>query len=571
MGIDWNTKNISRQKRIQYEVMAHKLHKLLRTTNMFPSDSICDKYRDAIIASNGNGYLALHNIMRSTHPALVEDEVEAKIPKQQPRDTFGSYITSVVNFLDRESLRSRIYTDHEQTKLVLTNLLPKYKDDFRLKIQQHFGDNINRSRQVPFKLQLPNLSTTLTKWIKDLGLDICPVAGSSNSMVNQIDEQELEEDDTDTTDWLDLCNSIQSERYPACDMLGHTLETCHVFTNHVLASSFVKQHPEAKAKVEQIYKKFIRNRPRTNIGGGRRAPHNNEFRPRSQNNESQRRNVRFNDQGGRRLTQRGQSFVNQIMASLQEEMSESKDDNEEDETREDSADSREDDTSNREEENQSSTGDITDIRTILDDQNSDLDSDLKMIYSIEDTIATETPVTIVYKEEVINQVMDKWFLQEFEQNTYRDMSLCVQIDDGSQVTTTDHKEYLHVYTEYPKGKRPACRSASKITHENVGFGYILVPTNVRGVAVFFRSSFTPGMPTTAISPNQHLRYNHTKYSSKTITDDLKTGTATFYERPGHKNLVLDTLISGGLTYSAPIILPKTQSYVTSIPRISHLL
>ena len=121
----------------------------------------------------------------------------------------------------------------------------------------------------------------------------------------------------------------------------------------------------------------------------------------------------------------------------------------------------------------------------------------------------------------INHMGDLWFQEKIKDATYKDMSSIIQVDDGSQITTTDNRQFLHGYRDLPKDKQTHLYCASKIKHTSVGFGYLLIPTTRFGTAAFFRSSFTPTLPTTVVSPNLHICYNKDKYTHKVIKDNLR--------------------------------------------------
>ena len=84
--------------------MKNEIHKkMLHFQTMFPDEAI--KYHDAVNASNGNTYIAFHNIMRTCHPHLIETEIETKIPTQRNAHTFGTCMCNTMNFFSREKLR----------------------------------------------------------------------------------------------------------------------------------------------------------------------------------------------------------------------------------------------------------------------------------------------------------------------------------------------------------------------------------------------------------------------------------------------------------------------------------
>ena len=60
----------------------------------------CEKYLDAVTASNGDGYLAMYNILRYSHPELTESEIETNIPTQLRSDTVGTYFSNVIDCID---------------------------------------------------------------------------------------------------------------------------------------------------------------------------------------------------------------------------------------------------------------------------------------------------------------------------------------------------------------------------------------------------------------------------------------------------------------------------------------
>ena len=116
MGMDWTLRNVTPMKRKMFHTMKHEIHKLLLYPDMFPKTDT--QYTDAVIASNGNRYIVLHNIMRTCHPNLMKTEIETTIPTQRRSETFGSYIRKIQNFLAREKIRCKTYMTRQQTLLV---------------------------------------------------------------------------------------------------------------------------------------------------------------------------------------------------------------------------------------------------------------------------------------------------------------------------------------------------------------------------------------------------------------------------------------------------------------------
>jgi hypothetical protein len=74
MGRYWSKTLLGETINGRRRTMESHIHKLLLTDDLFSKD--CDnEYRDIIKASGGNGYAALHNIIRLHLPQLTEKKV----------------------------------------------------------------------------------------------------------------------------------------------------------------------------------------------------------------------------------------------------------------------------------------------------------------------------------------------------------------------------------------------------------------------------------------------------------------------------------------------------------------
>jgi hypothetical protein len=80
------------------KLLGETIHGRRRTIESFSKD--CDEeYHDIVKASGGNGYAALHNILRSHHPRLTDKKVETNIPDQSIGTCFGHHIQAVQDHL----------------------------------------------------------------------------------------------------------------------------------------------------------------------------------------------------------------------------------------------------------------------------------------------------------------------------------------------------------------------------------------------------------------------------------------------------------------------------------------
>jgi hypothetical protein len=87
-------------------------------------------------ASSGNGYAALHNILRSHHPRLTDKKVETKIPAQSVGTQFGHHVRAVQDHLFREETRGRIYSKYEALQLVIDTPHPAYHLDLKSRAEK---------------------------------------------------------------------------------------------------------------------------------------------------------------------------------------------------------------------------------------------------------------------------------------------------------------------------------------------------------------------------------------------------------------------------------------------------
>jgi hypothetical protein len=125
MGCYWSTKLLGETIHGRRRTMESHVNKLLLTDGLFSKD--CDdEYQDIVKASDGNGYAALHNILRLHHPRLTEKKVETKILTQSVVMRFGHHIRAIQEHLFREETRGCTYSKYEALQLVMDTLHPSY-------------------------------------------------------------------------------------------------------------------------------------------------------------------------------------------------------------------------------------------------------------------------------------------------------------------------------------------------------------------------------------------------------------------------------------------------------------
>ena len=81
MSSRWDKAVIGSQKHAECPTTKQDINKILRHTNMFPKEY--PNFRDIVQSTRGDGYLSLHNILRSYHLFFTKVEVETSIPIQR--------------------------------------------------------------------------------------------------------------------------------------------------------------------------------------------------------------------------------------------------------------------------------------------------------------------------------------------------------------------------------------------------------------------------------------------------------------------------------------------------------
>jgi hypothetical protein len=128
MGSLWDKRHVGATVHATRGNMSRLLSKLLSNPSMFTRDSFGNTMRDTITNANGDRYAALHNIMRSVHPNLIEKEVDAITPYQGNSVSIAAHVRNMTNFLEKEQLRGRLYTQYESLMMAMESLHGRFKE-----------------------------------------------------------------------------------------------------------------------------------------------------------------------------------------------------------------------------------------------------------------------------------------------------------------------------------------------------------------------------------------------------------------------------------------------------------
>ena len=121
--------------RDQKAFMGNLLYSLLIKPDTFPINS---RELEAVESSSANqGYNAIYNVLRMHHPLLHSVYSTAnEIPRHRRSETFGLYLRRLQEFIARERLATRTYTESEALDLAVRNISTEWRSDFRRLVER---------------------------------------------------------------------------------------------------------------------------------------------------------------------------------------------------------------------------------------------------------------------------------------------------------------------------------------------------------------------------------------------------------------------------------------------------
>ena len=219
------------------------------------------------------GYHALYVLLRLHHPLLHSVFSTANvIPRQRRSESFSLNTRRLQDFMARERLATRTYTESEALDLAVRNLLPDWASEIRRMVER---DKRNGPvGTMPFKLTMLQLATTFVEYAAEIGRD-APVTGHGHATASrhstirrieasptQISAALVSTDDALGDDEIDLIvraisqNQASSSVCLGCQQPGHTLEQCNRFVDYIVAESLAQRHPQLKAQVALSHRQF---------------------------------------------------------------------------------------------------------------------------------------------------------------------------------------------------------------------------------------------------------------------------------------------------------------------------
>jgi hypothetical protein len=169
MGNLWQKKFVGLTVRGRRTTMSNYIYKLTMIDGVLPLAN--GELRDIVMASDGDGYEAVYNILRIVHPKLTDTKVEMKIPCQGISDTFAHHVKNIQSTIENEEIHGLVYTCYEGLEIVIGTLHPKFESALHHKTEMVFENKHDQVNSIPFELQMSNLGKTLGGWAPKLGLN----------------------------------------------------------------------------------------------------------------------------------------------------------------------------------------------------------------------------------------------------------------------------------------------------------------------------------------------------------------------------------------------------------------
>ena len=279
-GLWWNL--LPASVRNQEAFMSSLLYGALSLETVFPCGS--REYSAVQGCSANAGYDAIYSLLRLHHPRLQSVvHTVTEIPRQRRAETFSIYLRRLHDFLARERIAGRNYTETEALDLSVRNLSIEWRSEFRRLVERDRRTG-RHENVLPFHLSMSQLATTFMQYATEIGRDTTPSPTVQNtrdrfsnpaSVIRRIEQVTPTEEFLHGTDHalgdneINLLvhamstNQAHSDVCLGCQQPGHTLTECNRFVDYIVAESLAQRHPQLRAQVASAHSQF---RSRLNSG-----------------------------------------------------------------------------------------------------------------------------------------------------------------------------------------------------------------------------------------------------------------------------------------------------------------
>jgi hypothetical protein len=188
------------------------------------------------------------------------------------------------DFLARERIAGRNYTETEALDLSVRNLNTEWRSEFRRLVERDRRTGRHEG-VLPFHLSMSQLATSFMQYATEIGRDTTTPPDTQNTrerysksapLVRRIETVPPTDDFLHGTDIalgdneINLLvhamstNQANSTVCLGCQQPGHTLTDCNRFVDYIVAESLAQRHPQLRAQVASAHSQF-----RSRINSGR--------------------------------------------------------------------------------------------------------------------------------------------------------------------------------------------------------------------------------------------------------------------------------------------------------------
>ena len=280
-GIWWNL--LPASVRNQEAFMSSLMYGVLSSDTVFPAGS---REHSAVQGCTANaGYDAIYSLLRLHHPRLQSVLYTVnEIPRQRRAEPFSVYLRRLHDFLARERIAGRNYTETEALDLSVRNLSTEWRSEFRRLVERDRRTGRHEG-VLPFHLSMSQLATSFMQYAVEIGRDtttphVPPTGRDRHShlapIVRRIEtvpptneflhgtDVTLGDNEINLLVHAMTTNQANSAVCLGCQQPGHTLTECNRFVDYIVAESLAQRHPQLRAQVASAHSQF-----RSRITSGR--------------------------------------------------------------------------------------------------------------------------------------------------------------------------------------------------------------------------------------------------------------------------------------------------------------
>ena len=216
------------------------------------------------------GYHALYTLLRLHHPLLHANlSTASHIPFQKRNEPFSQYLRRLQDFMARERLATRTYTEDEALDLAVRNLTSEWRTEFRRMVER--DKRTGPDGKLPFKLSLPQLATSFVEYAGELNLPPPSLpsqrqsSGSAHpptAILRRIEAAPTDPVDDIADAEIDILVRALAQNQDAsavcvgCNLPGHTLVDCNRFVDHIVAEGLAQRHPQLRTRIANSHQQF---------------------------------------------------------------------------------------------------------------------------------------------------------------------------------------------------------------------------------------------------------------------------------------------------------------------------